>query len=81
MLNSYFITTLFYDQPKGIYIIVKKAEDKKMDDKEMTEVTVEEALRMEIILNQALTDILIEKGLITEEELLARIDIVKKEME
>ncbi len=52
-----------------------------MDDKEVTEVTVEEALRMEIILNQALTDILIEKGLITEEELLERIDIVKQEME
>jgi len=47
----------------------------------LTEVTVEEALKMEIILNQALTDILIEKGLITEEELLEKIDIVKQEME
>lgn len=52
-----------------------------MDDKEPMEVSVEEALEMEIILNQALTDILIEKGIITEEELLEKIDIVKKEME
>ena len=52
-----------------------------MDDKELTEVTVEEALRMEIILNQALTDLLIEKGILTEEELLAKIDIVKQDME
>ncbi len=52
-----------------------------MDDKELTEVSVEEALQMEIILNQALTDILIEKGIITEEELLEKIDIIKQEIE
>jgi len=50
-------------------------------EKEVTEVTVEEALQMEIILNQALTDILIEKGILTEEELLARIDVIKNDME
>ena len=52
-----------------------------MKEKEVTEVTVEEALQMEIILNQALTDILIEKGILTEEELLARIDVIKNDME
>lgn len=52
-----------------------------MDDKEPMEVTVEEALEMEIILNQALTDLLIEKGIITEEELVEKIDIIKQEME
>lgn len=52
-----------------------------MDDKEPMEVTVEEALEMEIILNQALTDILIEKGIFTEEELLEKIEIVKQEMQ
>ena len=36
-----------------------------MDDKEPMEVSVEEALEMEIILNQALTDLLIEKGILT----------------
>lgn len=51
-----------------------------MDDKELTEVTVEEALRMEIILNQALMDILIEKGILTEAELLAKIDLIKQDM-
>jgi hypothetical protein len=50
-------------------------------EKEVTEVTVEEALQMEIILNQALTDILIEKGILTEEELLAKIDVIKNDME
>ena len=52
-----------------------------MDEKEPMEVTVEEALEMEIILNQALTDLLIEKGIITEEELVEKIDIIKQEME
>ena len=52
-----------------------------MDDKELTEETVEEALEMEIVLNQALTDLLIEKGIITEEELLQKIEAVGQEME
>ena len=52
-----------------------------MDEKEPMEVTVEEALEMEIIVNQALTDLLIEKGIITEEELVEKIDIIKQEME
>lgn len=52
-----------------------------MKEKEPMEVSVEEALEMEIILNQALTDLLIEKGIITEEELLKKIDIIKQEME
>ena len=56
-------------------------EGKRKDHKEITEVTVEEALEMEIILNQALTDILIEKGIFTEKELLEKIDILKQEME
>ncbi len=56
-------------------------EDNAMDDKEMTEVTVEEALQMEIIVNQALTDILIEKGIITEEELLEKIEALKEQLQ
>ena len=51
-----------------------------MDDKEPMEVTVEEALEMEIIFNQALTDLLIEKGIITEDELLEKIEIIKQGM-
>lgn len=52
-----------------------------MDDKETREVTIEEALEMEIILNQALTDLLIEKGILTEEELVEKINLIKQEME
>ena len=51
-----------------------------MSDKENVEVSVEEALRMEIILNQALTDLLVEKGIITEEELLEKVEVLKREM-
>ena len=40
-------------------------------------VTVEEALQMEIIVNQALIDILVEKGIFTEQELMERIQILK----
>ena len=44
------------------------------------EVSVEEALRMEIIFSQALGDVLIAKGLITEEELIERVEEIKKEI-
>ena len=47
---------------------------------ERQKVSVEEALRIEIILNQALTDLLIEKGIITQEELLAKVEFIKREM-
>lgn len=46
----------------------------------MTEITLEEALGMEIILNQALTDILVEKGIMTEEELLEKVEMLKQKM-
>jgi hypothetical protein len=44
------------------------------------EVSVEEALRMEIIFSQALGDVLIAKGLITEEELIERVEEIKNEI-
>lgn len=44
-----------------------------------TVISAEEALRTEIILNQALIDILIVKGLISEEELINGIRKIKKE--
>ena len=43
----------------------------------METVTVEEALNMEIIVNQALIDILVEKGIFTEQELMDKIEILK----
>jgi hypothetical protein len=52
-----------------------------MDESHTEEVTVEEALQMEIIVNQALTDILIEKGIITEEELIERIEVLKTSLD
>jgi len=44
-----------------------------------TVISAEEALRTEIILNQALIDILIGKGFISESELLGSIRKIKKE--
>ena len=40
-------------------------------------VTVEDALQMEIIVNQALIDILVEKGIFTEQELMDKIAVLK----
>jgi len=52
-----------------------------MSDEEHVEVSVEEAVQMEIIVNQALTDLLVEKGIITEEELLEKIEAVKRKVD
>ena len=46
-----------------------------------TVITAEETLRTEIILNQALIDILIAKGLISEDELIGSIRKIKRERE
>ncbi len=43
------------------------------------EVSVEEALQMEIIFNQALMDVLVSKGVITEQEVLDRVEEVRRE--
>ena len=51
-----------------------------MTDNEREEVSVEEGLRMEIITNQALIDLLVEKGILTEGELLEKVKVLKKEM-
>lgn len=46
-----------------------------------TVITTEEALRTEILLNQALIDILIAKRLISESELISSMRKIKKERE
>ena len=46
-----------------------------------TVISAEEALRTEIILNQALIDVLIAKGFISEDELINSIRKIKKERE
>jgi hypothetical protein len=43
-------------------------------------IPLREALNMEIIINQALIDILVAKGIITQEELMAKIEEIKKEI-
>ena len=48
---------------------------------EIEEVSVEEALKMEIIFSQALMDVLIAKGPITEEEVTDRVEEIKEESE
>ena len=47
----------------------------KLDPKET--VSFEEALKMEIAINQALIDLLIEKNIITEKELMTKIQGIK----
>jgi hypothetical protein len=51
-----------------------------VSDNEREEVSVEEALRIEIVINQALTDLLVEKGIVTEAELLEKVKDLREEM-
>ena len=56
------------------------AKEKIMSEEmEDVEVSVEEALQMEIIFSQALMDVLIAKCVITEQEVLDRVDEIKEE--
>ena len=43
-------------------------------------ISLREALNMEIMINQALIDILVAKGIITQEELIAKIEEIRREM-
>ncbi len=43
-------------------------------------VSLREVLNMEIIVNQALIDILVSKGILTQEELMQRIEQIRVEM-
>ena len=43
-------------------------------------IPLREALNMEIMINQALIDILVAKGIITQEELMAKIEEIRKEI-
>lgn len=44
---------------------------KKLDDREI--LSLEEAVRMEIFISQALIDILVAKGIVTQEEIMQKI--------
>ncbi len=43
-------------------------------------ISLREALNMEIMINQALIDILVVKGIITQEELMVKIEEIRREM-
>ncbi len=43
-------------------------------------VSLREVLHMEIIINQALVDMLVAKGILIQEELMAKIEEIRKEM-
>jgi hypothetical protein len=43
-------------------------------------IPLREALKMEIMINQALIDLLVAKGIITQEELMAKIEQIRKEI-
>jgi hypothetical protein len=48
--------------------------------KQSNVVPLREALNMEIMINQALIDLLVAKGIITQEELMAKIEELRQEM-
>ncbi len=50
----------------------------KLDSSDV--IPLHEALHMEILINQALIDILVEKGILTQEELLAKIEEIRKQV-
>lgn len=43
-------------------------------------IPLREALNMEIMIDQALIDILVDKGIITQEELMAKIEDIRRDM-
>ena len=43
-------------------------------------VSLREALNMEIMINQALIDLLVAKGIISQEELMAKIEEIRREL-
>jgi len=51
-----------------------------MEDNKTDEVGLAEALQMQILVNQALIDILIEKGMISQGELLEKVEELKKKL-
>ena len=60
---------------------MKEKEIVPEESEKTCEVTVEEALQMESVFSQALMDVMVDKGLITEQEVLDRIKEIKKEMD
>ena len=49
-------------------------------DPEREEISLKEALYMEVLINQALVDLLVAKGVITQEELMDRIQVIREEL-
>jgi len=54
----------------------EKKMGEKRDKKEM--VSLAEALKMEMIINQALIDVLVEKGILTHDEIMAKVKEIKQ---
>ena len=68
----------FYD---GVPPLSKLAGEKmanKANPKDV--IPLHEALNMEIMINQALIDLLVAKGIITQEELMAKIEEIRRDM-
>jgi secreted Zn-dependent insulinase-like peptidase len=57
---------------KLVLIMTEEMED-------IEEISVEEALEMEAIFSQALMDVMVAKGLITEQEVIDRVEEIKEE--
>ena len=64
--------------PTADFFFRRHSMAQKMDARET--VSVEEALQMEMIINQALIDLLFEKGIMTRQELMDKIEEIKKNL-
>ena len=58
---------------------IVNVEELSIEELSIEEVSVEEALQMESIFSQALMDVMVAKGLFTEQEVLDRVEEIKKE--
>lgn len=66
--------------PTNDRTIATETREKKTDIAiQREEASLKEALHTEILINQALIDLLVTKGVITQEELMERIDVIRKE--
>ena len=68
--------------PVMAVLFLKNGQVEKMANKANHQdiIPLREALNMEIMINQALIDLLVAKGIITQEELMEKIDQIRKEI-
>ena len=71
----------YINRVNRVYAVNSATEEKNtMSEKfETQQVSFEDALQMQIYTSQALMDVLVDKGIVTYQEILARVEALKKE--